>query len=107
MNNLSPQSTLLTPEQDGLTPVLSAEHVRKMFPIRKVGFSRTPLQVHAVEDASLALYPGKAVALVGESGSGKTTVARMMARIYEPTSGTLRFQGEAVNGPRGLSLKNY
>ena len=42
---------------------------------------------------SLALYPGRALALVGESGSGKTTVARMLARLYEPTAGRILFQG--------------
>ncbi len=103
----SSYSTLLDGAQQETEAVLSAEHLRKTFPVRKMGLSRTPLQVHAVEDASLSLYPGKAIALVGESGSGKTTVARMLARIYEPTGGTVRFQGQEVNGSQGLSLRSY
>src|SRR5436305_7332499 len=63
--------------------------------------------VHAVEDTSLALYPGRALALVGESGSGKTTVARMLARIYDPTSGTIRFRGEPIKLKGGADLRNY
>jgi len=76
-------------------PVLEALHLHKEFPVghRLVG---TPQSVHAVEDMSLTLYPGRATALVGESGSGKTTVARMLARLYDPTSGTINFRGEPI-----------
>jgi peptide/nickel transport system ATP-binding protein len=71
--------------------------------------------VHAVEDASLALYPGRALALVGESGSGKTTIARMLARLYAPTGGAIRFQGAPVQTRKGglfrkatgISLREY
>ncbi|MDP9285606.1 MAG: ATP-binding cassette domain-containing protein, partial [Actinomycetota bacterium] len=42
-------------------------------------------RVHAVDDVTFALRPGTITALVGESGSGKSTVARLLARLYEPT----------------------
>ena len=45
--------------------------------------------------------PGRALALVGESGSGKTTVARMLARLYEPTAGDILFRGEPVKREPG------
>ncbi len=89
------------------TPVLEAVHLRKEFPVgqRLLG---TPRVVHAVEDTSLALYPGRATALVGESGSGKTTVARMLARLYDPTSGTIHFRGETIKLTRNsAALHNY
>jgi peptide/nickel transport system ATP-binding protein len=63
--------------------------------------------VHAVEDASVSLYPGRATALVGESGSGKTTVARLLARMYDPTAGTLRFRGTPVAKKGGAALRAY
>jgi peptide/nickel transport system ATP-binding protein len=88
-------------------PVLEAIHLRKEFPVgqRLLG---TPRVVHAVEDTSLALYPGRATALVGESGSGKTTVARMLARLYDPTSGTIHFRGSPIKLTRSSSaLHNY
>ena len=81
-----------TPVSQG-EPVLEAIHLKKDFALgagKLFGLARA---VHAVEDTSLALYPGKATALVGESGSGKTTVARLLARLYEPTGGMMRFQG--------------
>src|SRR5579883_1396163 len=88
-------------------PVLEAIHLRKEFPVgqRLLG---TPRVVHAVEDTSLALYPGRATALVGESGSGKTTVARMLARLYDPTSGTINFRGSPIKFTRSsAALHNY
>lgn len=77
-------------------PILEAEHLRKEFPLHQANVLGARRAVHAVEDATFALYPGRATALVGESGSGKTTVARMLARIYDPTSGVIRFQGKPI-----------
>ncbi|HTK07043.1 MAG TPA: ABC transporter ATP-binding protein [Ktedonobacteraceae bacterium] len=105
--NLSSHSIVSADKQSETDAVVTAEHLRKLFPVRQMRFSRSPLQVHAVEDTSLELYPGKAIALVGESGSGKTTVARMLARIYEPSSGTIRFEGKEVNSGHGMSLRAY
>ena len=47
-------------------------------------------EVHAVDDVSFVLRPGTVTALVGESGSGKSTVARLLARLYSPSEGTIR-----------------
>ncbi len=90
-----------------LPPVLEAEHLRKIFPVNQMRFLGPPKGVHAVEDTSLALYPGRATALVGESGSGKTTVARLLARLYEPTSGTMRFRGSSLKLTQGSALHDY
>ena len=46
-------------------------------------------KVHAVDEVSFTLEPGKITALVGESGSGKSTVARLLVRLYAPTSGSI------------------
>jgi peptide/nickel transport system ATP-binding protein len=89
-------------------PVLQAVHLTKHFPVRRANPLAPTASVRAVEDASLALYPGRAVALVGESGSGKTTIARMLARLYEPTSGTILFQGKPVTQHKGArALHDY
>src|SRR5262249_23279238 len=63
--------------------------------------------VKAVEDTSLALYPGRAIALVGESGSGKTTVARLLARLYGVSGGEIRFRGEPITGRSARALRSY
>jgi peptide/nickel transport system ATP-binding protein len=53
-------------------------------------------RVHAADDVSFALGPGTVTALVGESGSGKSTVARMLARLYDPTAGEVIFDGRDI-----------
>ena len=50
----------------------------------------------AVDDMSFDIPRGQTVAIVGESGSGKTTTARMMLRVFDPTSGTINFNGRDV-----------
>jgi len=52
--------------------------------------------VHAVDGVSLRIGPGEMVGLVGESGSGKSTVANCVARLVEPTDGTIRIRGTDV-----------
>jgi len=97
------------PSQTGSTgqAILEAIHLRKEFPRR----SRSPFApttvIHAVQDASLELYPGRATALVGESGSGKTTVARMLARMYDPTAGRIRYHQADLSFKKGTDLQDY
>jgi peptide/nickel transport system ATP-binding protein len=57
-------------------------------------------KVHAVDAVDFALRPGRITALVGESGSGKSTVARLLARLHEPTDGTILFDGQDVSHDR-------
>ncbi|MEV6262840.1 ATP-binding cassette domain-containing protein [Streptomyces sp. NPDC051784] len=52
----------------------------------------------AVDDVSLTVREGETLALVGESGCGKTTLTRLLLRLLEPTSGTVRFDGTDLTG---------
>lgn len=88
-------------------PILEARHLRKYFPVHALNPFASKRFVQATEDVSLALYPGRATALVGESGSGKSTVTRMLARLYEPTSGEILFRGKPVQAHAGAELRAY
>jgi peptide/nickel transport system ATP-binding protein len=78
---------------------LEARGLTKWFPAGGTLFGSRS-QIHAVDDVTLALRPGTITALVGESGSGKSTVARLLARLYEPTAGGILFEGKSVVGER-------
>jgi oligopeptide/dipeptide ABC transporter ATP-binding protein len=58
-------------------------------------------RLHALDDVSFSIAPQEIVALVGESGSGKSTVARLLAMVYKPTSGDIRFEGKPITALRG------
>ena len=78
------------------TPLVEVEHLTKFFPVRQGVFSRQRGVVHAVEDVSFSVNRGETLGIVGESGCGKSTAARLMVRLLEPTSGTVRFDGEDI-----------
>jgi peptide/nickel transport system ATP-binding protein len=77
-------------------PLLEVERLTKRFPLRQGVFARARGQVHAVEDVTLTVYEGETLGIVGESGCGKTTTARLMLRLLNPTSGTVRFDGHDI-----------
>ena len=72
---------------------LEVRDISKRFPI---GNALRRSHVHAVDDVSFELRPGTITALVGESGSGKSTVARLLARLHVPSSGSVLFEGSDV-----------
>jgi peptide/nickel transport system ATP-binding protein len=81
------------------TTALEVTNLSKRFPASTSLVSRRSF-VHAVDDVSFELRPGTITALVGESGSGKSTVARLLARLYAPSDGTIRFLGRDVASDR-------
>ncbi len=85
--------------------LVQIEHLVKYFPVRAGLMQRIVNWVKAVDDVSFTVRKGETLGLVGESGCGKTTVGRSMLRLIEPSSGSVRFDGQDVLKLRGGELK--
>ncbi|NLD52772.1 MAG: ATP-binding cassette domain-containing protein, partial [Clostridiales bacterium] len=75
--------------------LLEVKDLKQHFPIRTGTFSTVPLK--AVDGVSFNIDSGETLGLVGESGCGKTTVGRSILHLYEPTAGTIHFDGQTIN----------
>jgi oligopeptide/dipeptide ABC transporter ATP-binding protein len=87
--------------------LLRVENIVKHFPLKTGFFGGQSGIVHAVDNVSLTLNVGETLGLVGESGCGKTTLARLIARLDEPTAGKLFFRGKDISSLSGRELKPY
>ena len=74
-------------------PLLEIRNLTKVFPHGESLFGGSHGEVRAVDDVSLDIYAGETLGLVGESGSGKSTLGRLILRLIEPTSGSVRLEG--------------
>lgn len=66
----------------------------KSFPVRRGFFGQHHLRLKAVDRVNLTIRKGETLGLVGESGCGKSTLGLTIMRLYEPTSGTVIFDGQ-------------
>lgn len=82
--------------------VISVDHLVKEFklPRRREMFK-------AVDDVSFSLKRGTTLAIVGESGSGKSTVANMVLKLLEPSSGTVSYEGKNIADFESKSLLDF
>jgi oligopeptide/dipeptide ABC transporter ATP-binding protein len=82
---------------DASEPLLEIRDLKKYFPVKSGGvIRRTVAHVQAVDGVSFQLSKGRSLGLVGESGCGKTTTGRLITRLYDVTSGEIRFEGTDI-----------
>ena len=88
----------MNPSIPVVPPLVQVRDLSKTFDVsapwlNRVLERRSKQFVHAVDGVSFSIERGQTLALVGESGCGKSTVARLLVGLYEPTRGTVSFDG--------------
>ena len=90
------------------TPIVEVKNLQKFFPITSNSiFARVKGENKAVNGISFAIAPGETLGLVGESGCGKSTAGRTLVKLYEPTGGSIFFQGEEITSLSPRAMKPF
>lgn len=87
-------------------PILKVKGLKVHFPVSG-GFLAKKQIVKAVDGVDFEIAEGETFGLVGESGCGKSTTGRALVKIYEPTAGSVIFEGEDITKIKGAKLKKF
>ena len=88
-------------------PILQVDDLKMHFPVKEGIMLRASKFNRAVDGVSLSIQPGETLGLVGESGCGKSTLGRCISRLYQPTSGSIKFEGADIANLKGRDLLPY
>ncbi|MCF6370889.1 ABC transporter ATP-binding protein [Rhizobium halophilum] len=86
--------------------LLQVQHLSKHYVLGAGPFSPKK-EFRAVDDVSFTVHQGETVGIVGESGSGKSSIARMLLRLDQPTTGQAFFAGEDILTLEGRALNSF
>lgn len=62
-------------------------------------------KTHAVRDVTFEIFGGETLVLLGSSGCGKTTILKMLNRLIEPSSGTIKIKGESILDKNQIDIR--
>lgn len=86
--------------------ILELQDVKKHFPVQKGWGGREKSSVKAVDGVNLTVRRGETLGIVGESGCGKSTMARLAIRLLQPSSGSIRFDGQEISDLKSHELRS-
>jgi ABC-type oligopeptide transport system ATPase subunit len=87
-------------------PLVQVRDLVKHFPItRGIVIQRKIGAVRAVDGVSLEVKRGETLGIVGETGCGKSTIAKLIMRLLDASSGEIRFEGRDITRLKGAALK--
>ncbi len=106
MPDTQAKSAPATSSADGRKVLVEVTDLKKHFPIKSgILFQREVAAVKAVDGVSFRIYEGETLGLVGESGCGKSTTGRTILQLYQPTSGSVKFEGQEITDLKGNALR--
>ena len=85
--------------------LVSVSGLKMYFPIHSGVLRRHTGDVKAVDDVSFDIIEGETLGLVGESGCGKSTCGRAVLRLYDPTAGSIRVDGQEISKSTQSALR--
>ncbi|MCD8511239.1 MAG: dipeptide ABC transporter ATP-binding protein [Bacillus sp. (in: Bacteria)] len=88
-----------------MTAILEVTDLKTYFPINTGILKRNAGYVKAVDGVSFSLLPGETLGIVGESGCGKSTTGRSILRLIEPTSGSVKYNGQEITTMSNTELR--
>jgi len=87
--------------------LIQLNRISKTYKSRTAIFKNVEEDVVALKDVSVEIKKGEVFGLVGQSGSGKTTMGRLIVKLEQADTGTIRLEGQKINRLRGQALKNF
>ncbi|MDM3871343.1 peptidase domain-containing ABC transporter [Porticoccus sp. W117] len=104
LSDIALEEPELVAEQEIVAIELGNNHIKGRLELCGVGFSYSNDGQAVLQKINLVVVPGESIAIVGPSGGGKTTLLKVAAGLFRPTSGTVKIDGLDV---RQMGLKNY
>ena len=88
------------------TPIVEGKNLIKDFAVNSNSLKKSKMR--AINDVSFKMYKSRGLAVVGESGSGKSTTAKMIAKMYPPSGGSIEYYGRDIETiTKGDDLMKY
>ncbi|TZF82555.1 ABC transporter ATP-binding protein [Pedobacter sp. BS3] len=87
-----------------VSPAVNAHTIQGYIEFRNVSFVYPDTGIKALDNVSFNLKPGELLAIIGKTGSGKSTIANLLMRMYDTTSGEIYIDNQPI---QSLNLHNY
>ncbi len=87
--------------------LVEIKNICKYFEPKKSIFKKEKKILKAVDNISLEIIKGETLGLVGESGCGKTTLGRTILKLYEPTSGEIKYNNNDITNLNFEQMQPY